>query len=160
MQASGSDILDEDLLEDDLADLIAAGEGPAPAGPPGHAGGETICVPFGGNDCHVNCYFSDGRFQATCTDPRHQVRGNPCRLTRGSARARGAEPANGRPLGLLAAWVQSRGDFATREEHRDAFFLMSLSQARREAAREALRNSPSGPELLAHERPLDPGEPE
>ena len=92
-----------------------------------------------------------GRFQAVCGHP--EKHGKSCRLTRTSAptaRA-GGNLAQGRPLGLLAAWLVM-GEVAEDREAHDASVAF-LSADERLVAREDLLLQPNGAELAAHERP-------
>lgn len=95
-------------------------------------------------------YYRKGDFVAICQ--RHG-----CILTRTSRPGRRA--AQGRPLGLMAAWLQT--DFETKEEHLDKGNFPSYDA--RLLARTALALSPEGMELASHEGPGadgDLGEPE
>jgi hypothetical protein len=96
--------------------------------------------------------YSDGRFEAVCRHPDHTPSGK-CRLTRTSCESAdpGAE-AQGRPLGLLSAWVLATSDFSTREEHCNVFALYILDSEARQAARNRLLALPGGALLLEAER--------
>ena len=98
-----------------------------------------------------------GRFQATCGNPAHQ--GDLCRLTRTSApSARGGQRAGpqGRPLGLLAAWLAAAPTAATAEDHKAAVAFLDIEERR--SAREELMKLPSGRSLAELERPQRTGE--
>jgi hypothetical protein len=98
-----------------------------------------------------------GRFQAVCGHP--ELHGKSCRLTRTSAPSVrvGGNQAQGRPLGLLAAWLVV-GELAADRAAHDAS-VPFLSADERLAAREELLSQPNGAELAAHERPMRLGEP-
>ena len=99
-----------------------------------------------------------GRFQANCGQP--ELHGRRCRLTRTCAAAvrRNGNQAQGRPLGLLAAWLQAGALLETAEEHAAA--VGGLRREDRQAARLELLATENGPELAEHERPARPGEPD
>jgi len=97
-----------------------------------------------------------GRFQAVCGNTA--MHGKLCRLTRTSAesaRHDGAE-AQGRPLGLLAAWLAAADFTETMEDHKSA--VAFLSKQERSDARQQLMELPSGQRLAELERPRKPGE--
>jgi hypothetical protein len=86
------------------------------------------------------------------------MHGKLCRLTRTSAesaRHDGAE-AQGRPLGLLAAWLAAADFTETMEDHKSA--VAFLSKQERSDARQQLMELPSGQRLAELERPRKPGE--
>lgn len=89
-----------------------------------------------------------GRFQATCGNPLHGPR---CRLTRamhGSVRKQNS--AQGRPLGLMAAWLLVAHLAEDAIDH-DAMIPL-LTQDQRAAAREDIKELPGGIELFSAER--------
>ena len=97
-----------------------------------------------------------GRFQAVCGNTA--MHGKLCRLTRTSAESArtGGAVAQGRPLGLLAAWLAA-ADFAeTMEDHKAAIGF--LSKHERSEARQKLMELTSGQSLAELERPRKPGE--
>ena len=150
--------LEEELQLDELGVGMGLGGdgGVAAPGPQGHV----VRVDIPG--CGHSCFYEDGRFEATCTNPAHKSGSHFCRLTRGSLRNAGMELANGRPLGTLVTWVKAAfsSDCPTRDEHRSAFYVMGLLRPDRVAARTWLATQPNGRELLACERRRDDGEPE
>lgn len=104
----------------------------------------------------IRFYILGGRFQATCF--RHPN----CRLTRylgkeGVSRQRA--PGRGRPCGLLAAWLLDDTP-GNQEDHKNALYVARMPYALRAASREHLKTVDNGPELLACERPCEPGQPE
>ncbi|CAK0856961.1 unnamed protein product, partial [Prorocentrum cordatum] len=147
-----------EALEEELVDH-AAGAGDRGV-PLGGAGEPSTRVDLPGG--WVQFFPTDGRFQATCADPRHQLEGNPCRMTRQNTRAAGADTASGRPRGLMSGWIEISRDFATRADHRAVFMVMTIPRADREAARGRLMARAGGPEVVSRERPRDipGGEPE
>ena len=67
-------------------------------------------------------YYAQGVFTATCTDTRH----GRCVLTR-SARP-GRRTAQGRPLGLLLAWLAAGTSLDSKAEHwGEAMQLLTLT---------------------------------
>lgn len=68
--------------------------------------------------------------------------------------------AQGRPIGLMAAWLEAGNELAlgSAEEHKNQFFVMSLSRQVRQAARQRLRAMPGGVGLLSCERLPSAGE--
>ena len=96
---------------------------------------------------------------AVCSNPEH----HDCRMTRtleepprvGKPGSKSA--GQGRPLGLMLAWLQKQFDYSTQQAH-----LKSCKpdlESRQEARRE-LRGMPRGEAFLAYERALRPGESE
>lgn len=80
---------------------------------------------------------------AHCRLPAH---GHLCRLNR-TLKERAGNPAQGRPLGFLLAWLQSAGDFESKEEHmqlgRSPHFILDerMSHRTRVRARVWLRDA-------------------
>jgi hypothetical protein len=104
--------------------------------------------------------YADGRFEAVCHHEDHVPR-RRCRLTR--TREGSDDPAaaaQGRPLGLIAAWLLSNQDFSDKSEHSSIFAVFLQSLAARQAARVRLKALPGGVELLGYERRQRDGEPE
>ena len=95
-------------------------------------------------------YVHDHRFEAQCNCHKK------CRLTRtsrGSLLA--SKQGQGRPLGLLAAWLMlTHGPAppASKDEHRDPFLIALISHEDRRAARRILKSSVDGRALLSFER--------
>lgn len=102
-------------------------------------------------------YRANGNFEAFC-----RLHDGRCCLTRtGLASARRARAAQGRPLGLMAAWLTRLTCVASnRAEHKDALAIASLSHQARFESRRQLRELPGGPELEALERPQRDDEPD
>jgi hypothetical protein len=98
-----------------------------------------------------------GRFQCCC--PNVAGHGNRCRITRTSlASARHwINPEQGRPLGVMAAWLASSFEVETAEEH--GLFASLLSYADRAEHRGQLMLEDNGVALSRWERPLWPDEP-
>lgn len=119
-----------------------------------------ITVPFAGG--HITYYGNTGDFVAYCG--RHRP-GN-CRITRTSnANASGTRLAQGRCLGVLAAWLQcaSKHDDAQNplESHKrfaSGRHCPRPSRAERVAARQALHAVAGANALFVHERPRAEGE--
>lgn len=127
-------------------------EAPPPPQPAGAAAGprraaETFVAMRWGK---IASYTSKGSFELVCRNPAH----GKCVLAR-SAKARGAVPGRiprgGRPLGLLAAWLEN-GHVASKEEHWSPE-LLHATKAAREAGRASIKNATNGPALLSYERP-------
>ena len=69
-----------------------------------------------------NRRYRDGRFEAVCRCDDHLPKGR-CRLTRTSV-GNDDSPAQGRPLGLMAAWIEEASQFSSREEHSSVFHCL------------------------------------
>lgn len=106
----------------------------------------------------ITFYASKGVFEATCRNPEH----GKCVLTRTHKgkppSAPGRFPKGGRPLGLLAAWME-KGGVGSKEEHW-APNVLKPTLAMRRAGREYIRLASNGIALLSKERPLAEGEPD
>ena len=100
--------------------------------------------------------YRDGRFEAVCGCDHHLPNGR-CRLTRTSV-GNVDSPAQGRPLGLLAAWIEEASQFSSREEHSSAFSLFLFSPERRRIGRVQLMRLPGPAALAALERVQRPDE--
>jgi hypothetical protein len=76
-----------------------------------------------------------------------------CTLTRGckGGQATGASAAKGRPIGLLTAFLQASGDYATKAEHRDSVGTWG-SHSKRIEARRSFCSHPGAAAFLAKER--------
>ena len=99
-----------------------------------------------------------GRFQASCAN--FAGHGNRCRITRsslGSVRF-WINPAQGRPLGLMAAWLAKSFEVDPAEEH--GAMASFSSCADRAEHRGQLMLEDNGMALSAWERPQWPEEPE
>lgn len=106
----------------------------------------------------IKFYTTDGRFQASCPCPGHEVGDFACRFTR--YRRAGKSPAKGRPLGLMVAWLRLGRLFTCHDEHIHPLALSSISRGERITARDLLKTVPGGDVLLSKERQRRPGEPE
>ena len=101
-------------------------------------------------DC-LSCFASPLRNMIgwLSTPHAHLPKGR-CRQTRTSDPSDSNEAA-GRPIGLLAAWLQF--DCACdRPSHRNEFVVYSFDHATRLEARKLVLSLPGGPELCARER--------
>ena len=129
---------------------------------------EALCTVDLGGDTLI--YYRDRRFVAVCRRDAHQLP-NRCRLER-SAEGSGypSRSAQGRPLGLMAAWLlycnenDAGVSCENKEEHISLFFLCCLDHATRMRARRHILTLPGGAQLAAYERPrrlaqLEPEEP-
>lgn len=115
------------------------------------------CTMFSGGSItfYPNKNRAGGRFQAKCGIIEH---GDRCRLTRTSnppARSR-RNLAQGRPLGLLAAWLEMGTVVDNQEEHLAMAAFVLLGDRTR--CRQELLESPGGRALAAHERAQRAGE--
>jgi hypothetical protein len=120
--------------------------------------GPSLRIDFAGG--FLKYYFSDHRFEATCQNKAHRTKdGTLCRLTRTSQAGVNLLFPDGRPIGTLGHWLEDC-DKATREEHRDAFYIASMSLHRRKLTREDIKNTPGGLAICEQERKQRPGEPE
>jgi hypothetical protein len=147
----------------DYFGLDSMGAAPASLGPVAVRDGPrqkgVAPTPFhGGNITFYpdNTGLGKGRFQATCGNGAEH--GTKCRLTRtaaGAARLTGST-AQGRPLGLLAAWLQCAQMAHTKEEHEA--ITVFLTHDEREQARSDLMLEENGPPLATHEREKRPSE--
>lgn len=96
-------------------------------------------------------------FTAYCKIPGH---GHDCRRSRTSTspkgRAAGNNPFQGRPVGLLAAWIQSGDQYETASAHKQG--LNNITYELRVAARAHVETLPGSADLLSQERTRFPGE--
>ena len=125
-------------------------EGAAPATALGRFTALATCAVVGG----TISYYRDGRFEAKC-------RRHGCRMTRTSKAHRSAAGGQGRPCGLLAAWLrfgQECEHMVAAADHRNPFVLMAFDFAERRSARAAMRECVGGEAALAYERPQRDGE--
>lgn len=91
-------------------------------------------------------YAGPKTFYAVCK--HNHSAGADCRLTR-TSRGSVKREANGRPLGLLFAWLKTQNEFTDAASHRDMVFL---SHADRRNARAELSQIEGSEALLALER--------
>jgi hypothetical protein len=128
-----------------LADVGAALAGPRRKG---------IIVAFGPNGSTITAYPHLEIFVAMCRADGH---GGRCRLTK-SSRAHASiarKPAQGRPLGELAAWIQEGSDYPSANEH---LRECKPGGIQRYAARLDLAGEPASAALFAEERVRREGE--
>lgn len=115
----------------------------------------TVHLEFGS----IRFYFSRLEMVAHCGNPAH---GKRCRLSRSvQASAATSRIGQGRPVGLLGAWLmagQQDQNLTTHEAHVRMRPLPDLDSRR--SARLLVAGRPDGLELLAFERPQRDGEPE
>jgi hypothetical protein len=103
----------------------------------------------------ISFYQKSLSFETCCFCPGH----DDCRLTRSAKPSKWkTRLGQGRPLGLLVAWLMNTNSLGDKAEHCNAFVVMGLSQEIRLAARDTLRGMPNGQALLDCERPLKDGE--
>lgn len=82
-----------------------------------------------------------------------------CRKTRSASaavRLTSRSAGQGRPLGLLAAWLERSGEFDTANDHKGAISTINLAD--RQDARRNLATLPHSEDLFNHERPKREGE--
>ena len=104
----------------------------------------------------IRWYGNGENFAATCPNPAH----GKCVMTRascGHAFIAARYPHQGRPVGMLAAWLANSG-VPSKKDHWEKADMPSLSA--REAARAELKTSRAGRRILRRERSPRPGEPE
>jgi hypothetical protein len=89
-------------------------------------------------------YETNNTFQATCGNAFHGA----CVLSRRNTR--GAH-MQGRPVGLLAAWLSISGVYDTKEGHWEAIQDIVNDRALRLAHREGIATIEGGPALLLYE---------
>lgn len=99
----------------------------------------------------IQFYQKDNRFTATCWNEFH----GSCVLTRYNTRGSGMQ---GRPLALMAAWLSRAPMYDTKEEHWQLVREFSTDKELLRAFRQELLANPEAAAMLAHERPLGPGE--
>ena len=117
-----------------------------PIGPLPRETAKSVTVIFNGGQL---AYFYKGkRFQAICSNPDH----GRCVCTR-SGRL-GVTGKEGRPLGLMAAWLKKNGQ----KEQYDHVYAPDPSFAERAAARTELAKVNGIEQLMAGERPRSEGE--
>lgn len=114
--------------------------------------GADIDVQVGGGRIHY--YAATNKFVAYCDDPRHK------KCSRERVAWQGTRPSQGRPLGLLAAWLED-AEWGSTREHCDIGIFATLD--RRQESRAALLARVAAGEfdvarLLRRERQLRPFE--
>lgn len=115
---------------------------------------ENIWLPTG----KITWYKKYNRFEATCKRPSH----GRCVLTR-SGNMSMLPGCGGRPLGLMAAWMNASATDAPDKVSHLAFAVELEHEAqfgRRMAERERLKTTASATNLFAREAPRRPGEQE
>ena len=117
---------------------------------------------MGANIGLIRWFSKTARFEATCTRDADHIAAR-CRLTRGSiaSAAKGVifNPAAGRPLGLLAAWLLEPFESLARE-HCNVLYVTGFAQQMRINGRQHLLTLPNDDLLAAFERLRRAGEPE
>jgi len=99
--------------------------------------------------------YKDGRFEALCCLPGHVS----CRMTRYLPKSeRAARSGKGRPVGHMAAWLSPSIELHDTAEHRNPFFMMSISKEARQKARNDVKAVAHGLALLSKERARLPDE--
>ena len=106
----------------------------------------------------ISFYRGSGNFECVCLRENHN---GGCRLTRTSKPScRAGREGQGRPLGLMAAWLLCDLEIGSRAEHTNPFLVLGvISKEKRVEGRRRLRALPSGAALEACERPLRDDEP-
>jgi hypothetical protein len=103
----------------------------------------------------IRLYEKLNCFVAECTYPGH----GRCRLTRKStAHCNPSRYAQGRPLGLLAAWLKAAPSYTSQAEHSNPFVACSFTFAERVSSRGELSAQPGYAALAMCERPSRDGE--
>ena len=145
-----------DASEDGSGDESCDSEG-CDGGLPKGVADVAVVFPNGSKISH----YKDGRFEAVCWP--HKDSQPKCRLTRTSKTGDPNDPENaqGRPLGLLAAWLMECDalEISSRDQHCDPSSLLRLTPDVRNKAREVLMSLPGGAKLASFERPRKLGEP-
>lgn len=129
----------------------SANDPPVPVGQRGAA--VAVCQTIGGS---IAFYGSKSAFEAVCDHPAHG-RCVATRTNKGRGKTAEGFPRGGRPVGFLAAWLQTGGAAATKDEH---WAMFENSQHERAALRAAIGATEAGATLLQHERPVAAGEPQ
>lgn len=115
--------------------------------------GVAIAVVFIG--VHSISYYRSGNSEAVFRRTNHASI-HRCRLTRASAGS-DDDLAQGRPVGLLAAWLLRRDvgvpEPADRGEHLSLFCVSALGHESRKHVRAVVAGLEGGLALLSHERP-------
>ncbi len=126
-----------------VAEAASCSQPPEPKNSMGRRGHADNTVHLDGGS--VAWHVTTNRFEARCNDPAH---GDRCRLTRSSlASKRPNARAQGRPLGLLSAWLSQGLAAASRAAH-----TSNISYDEREFAKEDFKTVQGGLEMLARER--------
>jgi len=99
----------------------------------------------------ISYYVSKHAFAATCGNPMHGA----CVLTRSSTKR---AHMKGRPLSLMAAWLQQGPLHDTKESHWRTIAELACDAEALRSARQELLLLPAAGGVLARERGLDPGE--
>ena len=116
-----------------------------------------LSVPFGTHgDMRYNIMSES--ILAVCGNPAHGPACKRTRTVRPAARSSFTNPGQGRPVGLLAAWLEESHKHSSSEAHRDAITYITLSQRR--AARASFSVLAGATEITEKERPREPDEAE
>ena len=135
------------------------GARPPPPGPtvpqPLRSTADAVLVLPGGE---IRYYCRYHRYQAHCRVEDH---GDSCKLTR-TSKSSTISLAQGRPLGLLAAWldIAFQAECHDHASHVSVFGVALLTHARRRHARQAIKDMVGGPFLMSFERPVREAEDE
>ena len=143
--------LDEGEPDEDLDDDLQDGDEEAHTALPGVALGR-VTFPCGSTIAS----YADGRFEAVCRVASHNETCR-CRLTRTWYGSEDSE-AQGRPLGLMAAWIIHAGEHNSAASHCELFSLFVLDHGIRTRARDQLATMPGAEALLSQERKPRAGE--
>ena len=95
---------------------------------------------------------------AVCKDPRHHDESECKRVRTINPPARRAltNPGQGRPLGLLVAWLMAGSKYETAKQHKNA--IGAITKEQKLAARQAFFRDFAGAEMGDLERKKDEGE--
>lgn len=143
LEAEGpSEAADVAIAEVGLAgEVEPRGAGEAAVEPRGAGEVEVVFLVLGGTLAY---YSKRNRFYAYCQEASH---GKSCRLER-TAHA-GKRKGQGRPVGLLMAWLQDGARHANQKDHVNS--ARGLGHAQRVAGRQHFETLASARELLMHE---------
>ena len=99
----------------------------------------------------ISVYRKQNRFEAVCN--QHDGK---CVLTRSGKEHKGVgREGQGRPVGLMAAWLDMADCFDTAAEHMNPMVPVCVAREDRQAARERVKVLEGGVALLGQERPKD-----
>ena len=137
--------------DDDSGDDDGDDDGGAAGGPGGPKGKAIIvaCVPGG-----KISYYASGRFRAVCdlsagTHRGYSASGGVCQCQL-SRTSRGSDnESQGRPLGLMAAWLSVGASYPDKPSHGDVFVPLGLNHEKRQKIRDRLMASSSDFRKLA-----------
>lgn len=145
----------EELLEGAPVDPVAPDVPPPPEVPRERQGpDDRVYLDVGGGGRLVY-YKTRQEFYAECPlrGTGHQRNCRRSRTSRSSENMR--RPGQGRPLGLLLAWLESAEQHDTSDSHK---VLFHTTHEDRKNARQFLKTLPGSDALFEYERHLEPGE--